>query len=77
MSTMLSKYKLEIAGLIIGSIAGWCYWYFVGCASGTCPITSKPLNSALYGAVMGALLLSLFKKEKKPNQIINQSSKNE
>ena len=57
------KYKLEIAGLIIGAIAGWCYWYFVGCASGTCPITSKPFNSALYGSVVGAMVLSLFKKE--------------
>ena len=72
---MLSKYKLEIAGLIIGAIAGWCYWYFVGCASGTCPITSKPLNSAIYGAVLGALVLSLLKKDKqiKSNNKSNQS----
>lgn len=47
MGAKLVKYRLEIAGLIIGAISGWCYWYFVGCASGTCPITSKPLNSAL------------------------------
>ena len=75
MNTMLSKYKLEIAGLIIGAIAGWCYWYFVGCASGTCPITSKPLNSAIYGAVLGALVLSLLKKDKqiKSNNKSNQS----
>ncbi len=59
------KYKLEIAGLVAGAIAGWCYWYYVGCASGTCMITSKPLNSSLYGAVMGVLLLSIFKKDKK------------
>ena len=61
---MFSKYRLGIAGLFIGAIAGWCYWYFVGCASGTCPITSKPLNSTVYGAVVGSLLLSMFKKEK-------------
>ena len=60
----ISKYKLEIAGLTIGAIAGWCYWYFVGCASGTCFITSKPVNSSIYGAVTGALFLSLFKKGK-------------
>ena len=58
------KYSLEIAGLLLGAIAGWCYWYFVGCASGTCFITSKPLNSAVYGSVVGMLMLSLFKKEK-------------
>ncbi len=75
MNNILSKYKLEIAGLIIGAIAGWCYWYFVGCASGTCLITSRPLNSTIYGAVMGTLLLSLFKKEKeiKSHNESNQS----
>lgn len=60
----LNKYKFHILGLIIGAIAGYAYYYFVGCASGTCAITSKPLNSTLYGAVMGGLLADLFKKEK-------------
>jgi len=63
MISRLIKYKLEIAGLISGAVAGWCYWYFVGCASGTCPITSKPLNSSVYGAVMGILLFSIFRKK--------------
>ena len=64
----LLKYRLEIAGLLLGAIAGWCYWYFVGCASGTCFITSKPLNSAVYGSVVGMLMLSLFKKEKRKSK---------
>ncbi len=59
-----NKYKFHILGIIIGSIAGYAYYYFIGCASGTCAITSKPLNSSLYGAVMGGLLADLFKKEK-------------
>ena len=62
------KYSLEIAGLLLGAIAGWCYWYFVGCASGTCFITSKPLNSAVSGSVVGMLMLSLFKKEKRKSK---------
>jgi hypothetical protein len=60
----LNKYKFHILGIIIGAIAGYAYYYFVGCASGNCAITSKPLNSTLYGAVMGGLLADLFKKEK-------------
>ncbi len=60
----LNKYKFHILGIIIGAIAGYAYYYFIGCASGTCAITSKPLNSTLYGAVMGALNADLFKKEK-------------
>ncbi len=58
----LLRYRLEILGVIAGAIAGWCYWYFVGCASGTCLITSRPLNSSLYGAVLGFLIFSMFKK---------------
>ena len=58
---MASKYKLEIAGAITGSIIGLGYWYFIGCASGACLITSSPVNSSLYGAIMGALTFGLFK----------------
>jgi hypothetical protein len=39
------------------------YWNYIGCASGTCMITSKPINSTLYGALMGFLLFGIFKKE--------------
>jgi hypothetical protein len=65
MKSMLYKYKVQLIGIILGSIAGWCYWYFVGCASGTCAITSSPLNSSLYGALMGGILGSMLKKEEK------------
>lgn len=58
------KYKLIIIGVIIGAIGGYLYYHFVGCASGTCAITSKPLNSTLYGGMMGGLLFNTFKKEK-------------
>jgi phage shock protein E len=57
------KHKLAIIGALIGAISGYLYYHFVGCASGTCMITSKPINSTLYGALMGGLLLSMFKKE--------------
>ena len=57
--------RLYIIGASLGAIAGFVYWWQVGCSSGTCAITSKPVNSSVYGAVMGALLLGLFKKEDK------------
>lgn len=54
------------AGILIGAIAGYAYYHYIGCASGTCAITSKPLNSTLYGSLMGGLLFNMFvKKEKK------------
>ena len=52
-------------GIAIGAFAGYGYYFYVGCASGTCAITSKPLNSTLYGALMGGLILNMLVKEKK------------
>jgi len=62
MKPMIGRYKLEIAGAAAGAVIGWLYWYFVGCASGTCPITSSPVVSTLYGALLGTLGFSTFKK---------------
>ena len=61
----LKKYQLTIIGVILGAIGGYLYYHFVGCNSGTCAITSKPVNSTLYGALMGGLFLNIFKKENK------------
>lgn len=66
--------RLYIIGAFAGAVAGYFYWQQVGCSSGTCMITSKPLNSTLYGALMGSLLLGIFKKDKK--EIIKNGEKN-
>jgi hypothetical protein len=58
------KHKITIIGIVAGAIAGYLYYYFVGCASGTSANTSNPINSSAYGALMGGLLLSMFTKEK-------------
>ncbi len=58
------KNKLTIIGIIAGAIGGYLYYHFVGCASGTCAITSKPFNSTLYGSMMGGLLFNMFQKGK-------------
>ena len=59
------KHKWIITLALIGGILGYCYYYFIGCSSGTCAITSKPLNSSLYGGLMGALLGDMIKNKKK------------
>ncbi len=56
---------LYFIGALAGAIAGYIYWQQIGCSSGTCMITSKPINSTVYGAIMGSLVFGLFKKEKK------------
>ena len=62
MKKWLSNNLLYIIGAVVGAVAGYLYWQQIGCPTGTCAITSKPLNSTLYGAVMGALVLGMFKK---------------
>jgi hypothetical protein len=59
----IQRNKLSLIGIAVGAIGGFMYWNYIGCASGTCMITSKPLNSTLYGALMGFLLFGIFKKE--------------
>ena len=63
--TILKKYLLEIIGAIAGAIGGYLYWYFVGCNSGTCPITSSPINSSIAGALLGGLVFTSFPNSKK------------
>jgi hypothetical protein len=46
--------------VVIGLIAGYLYYQQIGCETGTCAIASKPLNSTLYGGLMGGLLFNLF-----------------
>lgn len=42
--------------VIVGAVSGYLYYRLVGCRSGTCPITSNPYVSTLYGALLGYLL---------------------
>lgn len=64
----LIKNKWVIVGIVVGAIGGLLYWNFIGCSSGNCAITSKPVNSSAYGALMGGLLFSSFKTTKEDKQ---------
>ncbi|MBL7850913.1 MAG: hypothetical protein JNN04_08430 [Cyclobacteriaceae bacterium] len=63
--SFLIKHKLTVLGILAGAAGGYLYYHFIGCTSGSCPITSQPVNSTLYGAMMGGLLSSSFQKEEK------------
>lgn len=60
MNNWWEKYYPYIIGIAVGAIAGYLYYSYIGCASGTCAITSKPVNSTVYGAIMGYLLVGAF-----------------
>lgn len=50
-----------LIGIAVGAALGFAYYRFVGCSTGTCPITSNPYSSMIYGAVMGGLFSGGFK----------------
>ena len=56
------KYKSSLIGAGIGAIAGWAYYYFIGCSNGSCVIASNAHISIPYGAVMGILMAGIIKK---------------
>jgi hypothetical protein len=72
---LLKKYKLTLAGVILGALGGYLYYSYIGCASGSCAITSRPLNSSLYGALMGGLLFNSFQKNEPASK--NSNLKNQ
>lgn len=41
---------------LLGALAGYAYYYFIGCKSGTCPITSNWEISTLYGLIAGIII---------------------
>jgi len=53
----------QIAIVLLGAVAGYSYYYFIGCASGTCPIQSNPYISTAYGALIAAIFVFPGKKK--------------
>jgi hypothetical protein len=69
MSTWFRNNKLYFIGSVLGAVAGFLYWKYVGCLTGTCSITASPVNSTIYFAFVGALLFGMFKKNTKNKTI--------
>jgi hypothetical protein len=44
--------------VIIGGLGGFLIYYFVGCTSGSCAITSNPVSSILMGGFLGFFITS-------------------
>lgn len=54
--------------IIIGGIAGYLYWNYIGCQTNSCPITSTWYKSTAIGGILGYLtgdtVNNLVKKKK-------------
>jgi hypothetical protein len=61
------KYLFLTLPVLLGALGGFLYYNFIGC-NGTCAITGNPLNSTIYGVLIGLVVTdwksvkSLFKK---------------
>ena len=44
-------------GVVGGAAAGAAYANWIGCLTGSCPLTSNPLTAAVMGALVGASAL--------------------
>lgn len=79
MKLFSNKKKLIVigSGILIGFIAGFAYWKFIGCQSGTCPITSQWHTTSLYGGVMGYLLADSIRIGKKKQSQEEEMEKSE
>ena len=64
MNIWLKRSLLALAG----GTAGFTYYYFIGCGSGACPITSDPYISTAYGALIGGVIGMGSTKKKQTEQ---------
>ncbi len=80
MKKWILQNKLMFIGVALGAVAGFLYWNYVGCLTNTCAITSDPTRSTLYFSLMGGLLFSSFKNQKKKDNdenFMNQVNESE
>jgi hypothetical protein len=45
------------SAVALGGLAGFLYYYFVGCTSGNCAISSNPYMSIIWGGLLGLFLV--------------------
>jgi uncharacterized membrane protein YjjB (DUF3815 family) len=58
-----SKFRI-LFSVIAGAVIGYAYYYFIGCYSGTCPISSSWYVSTIYGGLVGLLISTPNKRSK-------------
>ncbi len=53
---MSLKFLTNIIPAVLGGAGGFLLYKYVGCVTGTCPITSNPWSSVIFGAFLGLMI---------------------
>ncbi len=60
MLNWIKKRRISFIFMFLGGLSGFLYWKFIGCTTGTCPITSNWYTMFPYGLIMGWLVGDLI-----------------
>ena len=52
------KFLKPFLGIVLGGFVGFLYFQFVGCNTGSCPITSHSYNTIILGGLLGYIITS-------------------
>jgi hypothetical protein len=53
--TTILEWLWKATPVVLGAGGGYLFYRFVGCKTGSCPITGSPWLSTIYGALLGFL----------------------
>jgi len=67
------KTIITAIAIAVGLIIGFAYWRFIGCTSGTCPLTSNWYSTTLLGGVFGYLISDSFNSRRKKTELESQT----
>jgi len=56
----MTKVLIYLGSIVVGSGLGYLVYKFIGCRSGSCPITSNPYISIAMGALFAVLFISEY-----------------
>jgi hypothetical protein len=56
MKDKIKNNLITLIGISVGFVGGFLYWKFVGCATGTCPLSSNWMIMLAYGGLTGGLI---------------------
>ena len=63
-----SPWRRRVLYSVLGAVVGYTYYYFIGCRTGSCPITGNPWISTAYGGGVGLLMALGERRTKRVDQ---------